>query len=313
MVDFAKIKELADKAAAQGKDMNEAQTGGGDYTPPEAGPTRLRFVAYVELGKQAVTYQGKPNGFKDKALLVFELSGPKHKPAEVNGKLVPLRIGIELPVSLNEKAHFYKLFRALNHAGKATHIAQLLGEAYKGTVVHRKYKGRDGKERVEAELFDKAKGVYTIEAPRYEVVNEDGPTGEFKMLPVDPAISPVRLFLWDYADKEQWDSLFIDGEYPERKDKEGKVVAPAKSKNVLQAKVRLASNFKGSPVYGVIAAAGGSLDIPDAEDGRDPDAPADDEAGAGGPDNPATGAAPTPTGEAATDALNSVAQPSLGM
>lgn len=311
MVDFAKIKELADKAAATGKNMNEAQQGGGDYTPPEAGPVRLRFISYVELGKQPVTYQGKPNGFKDKSLLTFELSGPKHPPTEgQDGKKHPMRLSIEVPTSLNEKAHFYKLFRALNHAGKATHIAQLLGEAYKGTVVHRKYKGRDGKERIEAELFDKVKGGYTIEAPRYEIVDENGPTGEFKQLPVDPPLSPIRLFLWDLADKEQWDSLFIEGEYPERKDKDGNVTAPAKSKNVLQAKVKLANNFKGSPVYAVIAANGGSLDIPDAEDGRDPDAAPD-------ADDPSTGAEPaavTPTGAAATDSLNAVSgQPSLGM
>lgn len=304
MVDFARLRELAAKAASTSPDMNQAQTGGGDYEPPAAGPTRLRFISYVEIGKQAGTYMGKPKT-QDSVLLTFELSGPKHPAVDGN----PHRITVELNKSLNEKAHFYKLFRALNHAGKAKHIAELVGEAYKGTVVHRTYKGRDGKERISAELFDKAKGIYTIGAPIYEVADENGPTGEFKQMAVDPAISPLRLFLWDYADKEQWDSLFIEGEYPERKDDKGVVTAPAKSKNVLQNKVRLATNFKGSPIYACLAAAGGSLDIPDAEDGRDPDAP-----GAAHDDEPAQATTPaTPTGEAATDALNSVTQPSLGM
>ena len=273
MVDFTKIKALADKAAATGKNMNEAQQGGGgDYEPPAAGPTRLRFISYVELGKQEDTYMGKPR-VRDTAMLTFELSGPKHKPTDIDGVKHPHRISIELPISLNEKAHFYKLFRALNHAGKATHIAQLVGEAYKGTVVHRKYTGKDGKERVAVDLFDKTKGAFTIEAARYEIVNPDdheepGPTGEFKQLQVDAAISPLRLFLWDYADKEQWDSLFIDGEYPERKDDKGVVTAPAKSKNVIQNKIKRAKNFKGSPVYTVLAAAGGTLDIPEAETGK---------------------------------------------
>ena len=122
MVDFTKIKALADKAAATGKNMNEAQQGGGgDYEPPAAGPTRLRFISYVELGKQEDTYMGKPR-VRDTAMLTFELSGPKHKPTDIDGVKHPHRISIELPISLNEKAHFYKLFRALNHAGKATHI-----------------------------------------------------------------------------------------------------------------------------------------------------------------------------------------------
>lgn len=296
------IKALAAKAVATGKDMNVATTGGGgDYEPPAAGPTRLRFVSYVEVGKQKDTYMGKPRQ-RDTAILTFELSGPKHAPTDVDGVKYPHRISVETAISLNEKAHFFKLFRALNHAGKAKHIAELIGEAYKGTVVHRTYKGRDGKERIAAELFDKAKGIYTIEAPRYELVDpETGPTGEFKVLPVDAPISPLRCFLWDYADKEQWDSIFIDGEYPERKDDKGVVTSPAKSKNVIQNKVKLAVNFKGSPIYLVLAANGGSLDIPDAESGRDPqDQPTDGEA------ESAAAPAETPVGAAATDVLNGI-------
>src|SRR5690606_31848665 len=50
-------KKLGAEVAKTGRDMTKAETGGGgDYTPPAAGPTRLRFVAYVELGKQKTTY-----------------------------------------------------------------------------------------------------------------------------------------------------------------------------------------------------------------------------------------------------------------
>lgn len=311
------IKALAAKAAAEGKDMNVAVAGGGgDYEPPAAGPCRLRFISYIEAGKQEYTMQGKPTTYKDTAILTFEVSGPKHAPTvNDSGEKFPHRITIELPISLNEKANFYKLFRGLNHAGKAKHIAELLGEAYKGTIIHRKYAKRGENKAdpskwtgVAAELYDKSKQVFTIEAPRYELVDpETGPTGEFKVLPVDPPISQLRLFLWDYADKAQWDSIFIDGEYPERKDKDGKVTAPAKSKNVLQNQIKQASNFKGSPIYAVIAAAGGSLDIPEPESGK---APWDGEEQAAAP-------AETPTGDAATDSLNAVSapagQPSLGM
>lgn len=307
------FKALAEKAAAISKDMNVATTGGGDYEPPAAGPTRLRFISYIEIGKQKDIVMGKPK-VRDTAILTFELSGPKHKPTiGDDGKAFPHRISMELAVSLNEKAHFYRVFRALNWAGKAKHISQLLGESYKGEVVHRKYKGRDGKDRINADLYDKAKGVYTIGAPRYEVVNgpesdNPGPTGEFAVLPVDAPISPIKCFIWDLADIDQWNAIFIEGEYAERKDADGTVTSPAKSRNVIQAKVRLAENFKGSPIYTVLAANGGSLDIPDAEAGRDETTTQTDETA------PASSAPETPQGDAATDALNAVAgAPSLGL
>lgn len=274
-VDF---KALAAKAVEKGVDMTKAtQGGGGDYVPPAEGPTRVRLVGYIEIGKQDDPFQGKPRE-RVKCLLIFELSGPKHPPTiKEDGTKLPIRITIEETLSLNEKANFFKIFQQLNYAGKAQHIAQLLGDGYKATVTHRKYKRKDGSEGVEAELRSKLAG-YSFAAPRYEVVNEDGPTGEFAVLKIDPAITPIKCFLWDHADMEQWTSLFIEGEYPERKDeKTGAVIRPAKSKNVFQNRIKLAKNFIGSPIHALLAANGQSIDIPDAEDGRDPDAAPSDE------------------------------------
>lgn len=308
---LAKINAVAAQAVKDGVDMTQAKAGGGgDFDPPAAGPTRLRFIAYIELGKQEHSYQGKKS-FRDKVKLVFELSGPKHPPIVLDdGTKMPHRITVEENLSQSEKAHFFKLFTRMNYAGKAQHIAQLLGEAYKGTVVHRKYakKGEDKAKPeswtgVAVELFQKGVG-YTIDAPRYEVVNEDGPTGELALLKVDPPLSDLRCFLWNYADKEMWDGLFIDGEYPERKDKEGKVTAPARSKNVFQNQIKLANNFVGSPIHLILTANGATVDIPDAEDGRDPDAaPAqtEDDIPAGHPAH-----VDTPVGQAADDALAEV-------
>lgn len=281
-IDF---KALGAKAAAEGKDMTKAvQGGGGDYEPPAAGPARLRLISYIELGKQKGTFQGKPV-VKDKVRLVFELSGPKH-PAKVldDGTKLPHRITIEENLSLNEKANFFKLFTRMNYAGGATHMAQLVGDAYLGTVYHRTYKGRDGKDRIAAGLNNKADG-YSIRPPRFE----DPETGELRVVNVDPPISQLRCFLWDYADKEQWDSLFIDGEYPERKDDKGVVTAKAKSKNVLQHDVLRAVNFEGSPLHALLAAGGGTIDIPDAEDGADaePESADGSLAGATAPATPA--------------------------
>jgi hypothetical protein len=302
-------KALAAKAVASGVDMTKASKGGSDdYVPPAAGPTRVRFISYIEVGKHKESYLGKPK-IENQAYLTFELSGPKHPPTVTeSGERIPHRISFKVSVSLNEKANFYKLFQKLNHAGKARHIAELLGEAYKATVVHRKYakKGEDKAAPatwtgIAAELSIKGSG-FTFEPARYELVDpETGPTGEFALLKVDPPISPIKCFLWDYADKEQWDSVFIDGEYPARTDeKTGVITAPAKSKNQFQNLIKLAENFKGSVIHGVLAAGGAVIDIPDAESGRDGAEEADETAAV-------NDAAPAvPTGAAADDALNGI-------
>jgi len=267
MVDFTK---LAAKAKESGLDQTKVQQGGGDYTPPPEGPCRLRLVSYVELGQHAGTYQGKPKK-NNKVVLQFEVSGPKHPPiVKEDGTKVPLLITVKENLSQSDKARFFKLFTILNHAGDAEHMVGLIGRPYKGRIVHRKYKTGTGEERVAAELYDKTTGAWTIEPPRYEVVNPDehenpGPTGEYKPLPVAPALSAFKVFVWQLADMEQWASIFIEGEYPERKNDKGEVTAPAKSKNEYQNAIKSALNFKGSPIHTLLATAGESLDVPDAE------------------------------------------------
>lgn len=314
-MDIKQIQALAAAAAAAGAlpDQTKATTGGGgDYTPPAAGDCKLRFIAYVEIGKQEHNFQGVKS-FKDKVLLVFELSGPNH-PAKVldDGTKVPQRITIEENRSLNTKAHFFKLFTRMNYAGKATHMAELLGEAFKGKIIHRKFPKRgepkDDPSKhtgIDAELFDKAASSYTIQPPRFEVLNEEGMgTGEFRVIPVDPPISEPKAFFWDYQPNlDQWNSLFIDGEYPERKNDKGEVIAPPKSKNVLQNRIKLANNFAASPIYVLLASHGKGLDIPDAESGRDETMTSTPD---GEDTKPVNAPAVIPEGAAAVDALNDI-------
>lgn len=297
-MDMSKIAALAEKAVATGADQTVAQTGGGDYTPPPEGTCNLRFVGYIEIGKQETNYKGI-KGSKAKVLLVFELSG-KNYPANENGE--PIRLTIEENYSLNDKANFYKLLTRMNYNGAAKHMAQLLGGAYRGRVVHDKWTGKDGKERVTAQLRDD--NGYTIGPPRFEAFDPDtGDSLGIKNVEVAPAKSELRCFLWDHADTEQWQGLFIEGEYPERKDKEGNVTAKAKSKNVLQNRIKLALNFKDSPMYAILLAGGKPIDIPDAESGREPGQEGREEF----EDVPGGEPAKTvPTGAAADDALSGV-------
>lgn len=291
IIDF---KKLGAVAAAAGADQTKAKEGGGgDYQPPVVGPTRLRFVGYIELGKQEGTFQGAPT-VKNKVTLLFELSGPKHPPKDVDGTKYPHIVKVEETLSLSPKANFFKLFQTMNYAGKAQHMIQLLGESFKGEIVHREIKGRDGRNIVFANL---KRG--SIAPPRYEAVDpETGePTGEYKVLPVAPAISPLRAFLWDHADKAQWDSLFIDGEYPAETNDAGEVVRPARSKNVWQETIRDAVNFDGSPVQALLIG-GQDLDLPSAE--YDEDAQEETQA----PAAPARGAQARPAAKQAAKAAD---------
>jgi hypothetical protein len=301
MVDFTK---LAAAAAAAGLDQSVAKQGGTDFTPPAAGPCRLRLVGYIELGKHKGEYQGKPK-INTKCEVIFEVSGPKHPPMIMeDGTKVPHLITIKENISQSDKARFFKLFKLLNYAGDTQHMVGLLGRAYKGTIIHRTYKDATGAERVAPELYDKATGAWKIEPPKYEIVDPDsGPTGEMADLRVDPPITPITAFVWELADMEQWAGIFIDGEYPERKNDKGVVTMAAKSKNRWQNTIKTAINFQGSPIYNLLAAGGEAIDIPDAEHPGDEDDEPPFE-----PDTKVSKTTPkVPTGSAAGDALNGIA------
>lgn len=262
------ILALANAAAATATNMTEASKGGGgggDYTPPPTGKARARLVGYVETGKHEKNVgPGKPKQLLEQVKLIFELSGPNYEPKVLDdGTKLPHRITIDLNAgknygALNEKSGLYKLFKRLNYKGTATHISQLLGEAYLVEIKHDEKVGSDGKTRTYVRVKDES--GYLIEPPRfYNPIDQT--TTE---VPVDPPISSLRLFMWNASPEyigKMWDTLFIDGEYPERKNDKGEVTAPAKSKNVLQNEVKAAVNFINSPIFQYLQTNGVQMDL----------------------------------------------------
>jgi hypothetical protein len=229
------------KQAALTKDQTQSQSGG--FELPEEGRPNLRFVQYYDLGQheeQSGQYKGKVN---TKVRLFFELSGPKWKPKEVEGKLVPTLMYVDLNYSLNEKAGFFKLFTRMNaaHGGQFKYMPEMLGLEFKGQIKHREgtKKDKSGKARVYANLLHDTIG-------RAEKEDDDGNMVAVK---VDPPLTELKAFLWEDACPEMWDDIFIPGEYPERKDDDGKVIRAAQSKNVIQLTIASALNFKGCPIY----------------------------------------------------------------
>jgi hypothetical protein len=225
-LDLSKIREEADQT---GKDLTKPSTGGGDYAPPAEGPTRLRLTGYVEYGVHTTQYQGNPK-VKPRSELTFELSGPKHEPRTTDdGTKIPQRVSIKEVVGTHAKNGYIKLFNILNHDGTAKNFLGLLMEkAWRGTITHRKFTGRDGKERVAANL--KKDGAYQI----FPVTFEDPESGETRTVSVPPAVGQLRVFLWESPDLDQWDSLL---DY--QKDL-----------------IRSADNFTGSPIYNLLIESG---------------------------------------------------------
>lgn len=230
------------KAKQVGPNMNEAQKGGGDFEIHAAGPVRLRFIEYIELGEhteQSGQFVGKKN---QKVLLRFELSGKNHAPRDVDGKKVPLTMvyGFHtgMNMSLTYKSAFFKLFKVMNaaHGDTATTMVELLGKEFLGTIEHNKKGDKTHANLVnirKAERMDENENLIPIQ--------------------VDEPLSPIKMFVWDIADMADWDSIFIDGTWPERKDeKTGEVTSPAKSKNVYQEMIRNSNKFDSLPIAGLL-------------------------------------------------------------
>ena len=225
-------------AKAKGPNMTEAQAGGGYEIPVANAAVKLRFVGYYEVGKHESTWQGQTK-VADRCELVFEVQGKDYPVRDVDGVKYPVRLTVKNKLSLNENSNFFKMFSAMNYDGKATHIAELLGNDFLGTIEHNK-SVIQGKEVTFANLVN-------VRKPFIDQMSDDGEVTQ-RRVAIEPAITEVKLFLWDFATPDMWDAIYIPGEYP-AVEKDGKVVRPAKSKNVLQAKIKSALNFKALPIY----------------------------------------------------------------
>jgi hypothetical protein len=181
---------------------------------------------------------------------------------------IPQRITVKLHKSTNEKAGYYKLFKAMNYDGKAKIMAQLLGKEFLGTVFHKPWKSDPSK--VNAQLKDPVSGAFSVRPPFVE----DAETGETRRVQVDAPITELRCFLWNQASLPMWASLHIPGQYDAVMNDGGTVKFPARSKNVFQERIMAALNWEGSPMQGLLAA-GGDLEVEADKPGKSPAAPSD--------------------------------------
>lgn len=281
------IKAAIAQAATKGPDMTQAQTGGGGYTPPEAGVCLATLIGYIEIGKQKKTFKNQEK-VVEQVQLIFELAGGKNAPRELeDGTKLPHRITVTETLSLNEKANFFKLFKKLNYNGEAKHMCQLLGKHWLVNIIH----SDNGKEGADKRVYANVRNDdgYTFRPPVRIVGDELAGDAKEIPIPAPEVLSELRLFLWDFPTKPMWDSLYIPGEYEERKDeKTGKVIAPAKSKNVIQEKIKSALNWVGSPMHELLQE-GDGLELGELGETEVDTGTAAPEAGAAAGDDPLAG------------------------
>ncbi|WP_157643462.1 hypothetical protein [Burkholderia ubonensis] len=210
------------------------------YIPPAAGIARARFVGYFELGTHEEEFEGKKRD-REKVDFVFELSGPNHVPTVLGGQAIPVRITVQETLDMSCGSSFHELFDAMDRAcgGGATHIAEMLGKPFIVEVFHRR--SRDGK-TVYANL--RGPNGYNVKGTALK----DSRTGKPVVVDVAQAITDVKAFIWGIATTADWYSIYIPGEYPERRDADGSLVAPARSKNYIQERIASAKNWASHPL-----------------------------------------------------------------
>jgi hypothetical protein len=273
------LSKVRQEVGNTGPDLTKPQSGGGgDYAPPDAGPTRLRLVGYIETGIHT-NRRGGIAKTKPRVELVFELSGPKHPAKELDdGRKIPHRVRVKEVLSTHEKANLIKLFNLMNVDGDARNFLDLMLEkAWRGTISHYEFNTQSGQKRTIAQLRGKGQG-YQI----FPVSFEDPESGELRTVSVPPALSEPQVFLWEYATTEQWDSL----------DK------------FVKETIKKAENFVGSPIYQALIEAGREADtVPEAADSEQQAEPDSDDT-----EDTSEAAAPAPAPEKPAKAPASAAK-----
>lgn len=266
------LDAIVEQAAAESVDLSEASKGGGS-TPPAAGTCIATLVGYIELGRRVKKgYKGAPDKKVRKARWIFELAGGTNPHTKTeDGTKIAKRITVhtwlpEAGKKASDKSGFFKLFSLMN-ADKAAKIpAQLLGKHVKVIVSQERFTPEGGGDEIVYGSIGSAQEGFRITPAQIDLTDEAGmPTGQVKLIPAPEVVSTQRCFLWDYANKQMWDSLFIDGEYDAKVDDKGNVTSPAKSKNVIQEEIKLALDWVGSPMQEILSA-GGELEVGELEE-----------------------------------------------
>lgn len=226
---------LANEAAAEGPNMNEAVKGGTSRLLP-AGYAFARLVEVVELGNQPQEFNGVAKDPAPEIQLGFALYNTADRVYQNDDGTPYVIRPYSFALSQNDKARAFLLFKALNWKGTATSFGQMLGQAFLAKIVH------EAKSKTDATI------VSRIDLKGF-LPPVDAASGMPYPVP-EADIKLMRLFLWARPTKGAWDALYVEGQY------EGKDGKPAQSKNRTQETIMSALNFAGSPLQQLLMASG---------------------------------------------------------
>lgn len=234
------------------KQAQQTETGVDHSTPTKGGPRipvegkcPARLVGYIELGVQEQgEYKGQAKDPCMEVQLVFECFGKDNMDEiEIDGKKKKVgRIIRPFPMTIkvNERAKFYKMFKAMDYDRGLDHMSKMLNDVFRLTISHKEAKGTGNKYAV----------IDVIESPLIEKVDPDtgdvvGHTDISEKVP--PASYDLQLFIVEHPTYEQWDSIFIDGTYEKTtKNEDGSEVTEEVSKNFIQEKIKSSLDWEGS-------------------------------------------------------------------
>jgi hypothetical protein len=217
-----RIKQVANQFVEEtDQDFNEAQKGGGVLIPE--GYAFSRLIEYIELGKHISEFDGKPKPPTLCFQLGFALFGEDYEYEDGFPRIIRT---FPINLLLSEKAKAYKLFKKLNYKGNFKHFAQMLGEGFLTKIVHVENKSKVKTARIDLDGFLPPIDVVTRKPHPIPEVKDD---------------SIYKLFLWDRPTKEDWDSLYIEGNWDN-----------GDSKNFIQNRIMEASDYVGSPLQSIV-------------------------------------------------------------
>ncbi|WPJ54359.1 hypothetical protein RCIP0075_00037 [Klebsiella phage RCIP0075] len=236
------LDALVDEVVATGIDQSQAKKG---PELPAEGMAFLRIFAFLELGKQK--YVPKKGMAEKEGLRVkigVELSGAKWPARQTDEGLKPQTMWLkELTYSQDDRSGWFKLFKQLRgNRTDVRHAIQLLGNraAFMGEIKHTE---------------DKKYANIVMESITPAVDKRfDATLGEnvYTPIQVQELRTPLKVFIWANATPAMFDALYIPGQLEAKLDDDGKVLKPARSRNVYQEKIRGALNLETSPIAAYI-------------------------------------------------------------
>lgn len=227
----AELLALANEAAAEGPNMNEAVKGGQGNRLLPAGYAYARLVEVIELGNHPQEFNGKAKDPAPEVQLGFALFNTGDRQyANEDGTPYIIR-PYSFSLSQNDKARAFLLFKSLNWKGTATSFGQLLTQPFLAKIVH------EAKSKTDATIVS-----------RLDLKGFLPPLDAASQMPYPIPEAPdniLKLLLWARPTKAAWDSLYVEGTWDD-----------GQSKNRTQEKIMSALNFEGSPLQQLLMASG---------------------------------------------------------